>query len=57
MLGRKQAYRLNQGLHYNNNSPPVRTEQLFLLISDSDGLPNGLGLLEHAKHEMGDVGA
>ncbi len=28
-----------------------------LLVGDADGLLDRLGLLEHTKHEMGDVGA
>lgn len=30
---------------------------LYMLVSDADGLLDRLGLLEHAKHALGDIGA
>jgi hypothetical protein len=40
-----------------NDTDLWRMTGLSESVSDSDGLPNRLRLLEHVKHEMGDVGA
>src|SRR5215217_7001815 len=42
------TYAVNMGTSYKFSSP---------LVGDADALLDRLGLLEHAKHEMGDVGA